>query len=150
MIKIGFTGTRDGMTPAQRVAFLKFLQNLYAADEETVEFHHGDCQGADEDAHALLDYSIRVIGHPPNNPKLRAFCDCDELRVEKGYLARDYDIVDETDLLIAAPKTAEEQVRSGTWLTVRYAREQRRPVWLILPDGKIEKDTVDSTPPEEV
>lgn len=129
-MKVGFTGTRNGMTTFQRASFLQVTYPL-----DPLEFHHGDCVGADEEAHSMLCYAVKVVGHPPLDSRLRAWCDCDELRTPKDYIARDHDIVDETDLLIAAPKTAGEVRRSGTWATVRYARSQAKPVTVVNPDG---------------
>lgn len=39
--------------------------------------------------------------------------------------------------MIATPSSKEEELRSGTWSTVRYARKLRRPVTLIYPDGSV-------------
>jgi hypothetical protein len=45
------------------------------------------------------------------------------------------DIVVESELLIATPKEVKEQLRSGTWATVRRARKVGIPIILITPDG---------------
>ena len=55
----------------------------------------------------------------------------------KPYLDRNKDIVLETQTLVATPAETTEQLRSGTWSTVRYARKLKRPAVLILPDGTI-------------
>jgi hypothetical protein len=59
------------------------------------------------------------------------------MRPERTYLERNKDIVRESASLIAAPLQAEEQQRSGTWSTVRFARKIGKPVFLILPDGTV-------------
>ena len=46
-----------------------------------------------------------------------------------------YEIVDESDTIIAFPASAEEVIRSGTWATIRYARKTKTPLHIILPDG---------------
>lgn len=87
--------------------------------------HHGDCIVGDWLAHRIgRELGLRMIGHPPDNPKKRAFCDFDEIRPEKPYLERNRDIVDETDVLIGMPD-GPERLRSGTWSTIRYGRKTR-------------------------
>jgi hypothetical protein len=44
-----------------------------------------------------------------------------------------------TASLIAAPAEPEEQLLSGTWSTVRFARKLGKPVFLILPDGTVNR-----------
>jgi len=53
-------------------------------------------------------------------------------------LERNRAIVDETDILLAAPLESEEQLRSGTWATVRYARKQHKTVLVIFPNGIVQ------------
>jgi len=48
-MKIGFTGTRDGMTQHQKEQFVLAMQDLSPS-----EFHHGDCKGADAEAHDIV------------------------------------------------------------------------------------------------
>lgn len=133
---IGFTGTRRGMSLAQKMS----LESLLAAWPVSVdsEFHHGDCVGADAEAHAIVrKLGGRVIvGHPPVDPAHRAFCECDELRAPLPYLVRDAAIVIACGVLVATPAQASEQRRSGTWTTVRRARGAGRAVVIILPDGE--------------
>jgi cytosine/uracil/thiamine/allantoin permease len=72
----------------------------------------------------------------------RAFCDrrwsaaADFTVLEPGpYLWRNHQIVDATAALLACPFEFEEQLRSGTWATVRYARTLGRPIRFFWPDG---------------
>lgn len=135
-MKIGFTGTQLGMKVMQE----QFVFNAIM-DADPEEFHHGMCIGADEQAHTMTSYlprTTRVIGHPPiNQYKMAADLNCDEVREPKEFLVRNKDIVDETDALIAAPKGPEE-IRSGTWSTIRYARKAGKPVYIVWPDGTTE------------
>jgi predicted Rossmann fold nucleotide-binding protein DprA/Smf involved in DNA uptake len=41
------------------------------------------------------------------------------------------------DGLIACPQTLKEEIRSGTWTTVRIARRLGRVIWLVYPNGAI-------------
>ena len=133
MTKIwGFTGTRHGMTERQKIELAKLLQGAQA-------LHHGDCVGSDQEAHNLAKaLGIWTVGHPPEDSKLRAHCDVDELRDPLPYLERDENIVKETDALIATPHTMQEMIRSGTWTTIRYAIQHDKWATIIYPNGDIE------------
>lgn len=50
-MRIGFTGTREGMAPAQQGAVFAVLTRLRAEGAEWL--HHGDCVGADTEAHRI-------------------------------------------------------------------------------------------------
>lgn len=128
--KIGFTGTQRGMTDSQKQDLTALLTRYRPS-----EFHHGDCIGADAQAHAIaISLGIRVIIHPPRYASKRANCTgAAETRPPDEYLIRNSHIVAETDRLFATPGERAEQLRSGTWATVRCARRTQKPVHLILP-----------------
>lgn len=133
---IGFTGTRHGMTLAQKSAVRAMLNvNL-----EHGEIHHGDCIGADAEANDIAgELRLRRIVHPPVDEKHRAHVIFfEEMREPKEYRARNRDIVDETAKLIAAPYEAEEQPRGGTWGTIRYALKQGKRVAVVYRDGRVQ------------
>lgn len=134
-MEVGFTGTREGMTLAQK----EVVRDLLLIKKAT-RGHHGDCVGADADFHAICrSISIPVRGHPPTKKDYRAFCDFDEVAPEKGYYARNRDIVMETELLIATPKEDREQSKGGTWYTVGYADGMRSsPIIIVWPNGNVE------------
>lgn len=132
---LGMTGTREGMTGAQRRRFAVIL------GEATV-LHHGDCVGADADAHDLARaHGCYIVVHPPADDRLRAYCAGDEVRTAKPYFARNRDIVDECDLLVATPKETKVHQRGGTWYTVGYAMSVGRRHVVIWPDGSITDGT---------
>lgn len=133
-MKLGFTGTQEGATENQILLLIKFF-NYNIVDE----FHHGDCIGADAQAHAIaLQEGCRIVIHPPKNHSKRAWCNrgnisgCTVLP-EEEYLTRNRLIVASTDVLIAMPRTMTEEQRSGTWSTVRYARKMRKTVHILNP-----------------
>lgn len=131
MIKIGFTGTQNGMSHQQLVAFMAIIKRV-----DGFELHHGDCIGADADAARLARYAnYQIIGHPPTNDSKRAFFPSDQECPIRSYLVRNHDIVDQTSVLIAAPQTYTEKQRSGTWATIRYAKKQGKKVIIINPNG---------------
>lgn len=134
----GFTGTQRGMTPQQKGA----VRSLLAACSC---LHHGCCIGADRDAHLIaVEYGIDMVLHPPLDPKKEASLPLGSGAVmiweRKPYLDRNQDIVDETAALIATPKGYEEELRSGTWATIRYAKKRGKPILLILPDGALYRE----------
>jgi hypothetical protein len=123
------------MTAAQERALREIL-----ASHGQVILHHGDCVGADAQAHDIaVELGRAIIIHPPigGARARRAWKAAPDVREAKPYLKRNKDIVRETELLIATPAEASEQQRSGTWSTVRFARTQGREIWLIQPDGVI-------------
>jgi hypothetical protein len=136
--KLGFTGTRAGMT-ARQCQIIRYLLEV----SPPAEVHHGDCIGADAEFHELaLEAGIPVILHPPEDDKLRAFCGLGSHEGAIGtctpapYLKRNQAIVLETDLLLAAPKEQSEPEPArgqGTWSTVRFARRSGRPYTIVKP-----------------
>ena len=124
-MKIGFTGTREGMSQHQKEQFALKIYELNPS-----EFHHGDCIGADADAHDIIRAifpHIKIVIHPPEKNTARAFKTGDEIRLPYGYIVRDRHIVNDTDYLIGSPLTNAEVIRSGTWTTIRHARKTGKP-----------------------
>jgi hypothetical protein len=133
-LRIGFTGTQRGMTEAQRATLTTVLTGRCA----TV-FHHGDCIGADAQAHDVAAaMSCEIVIHPPIVEAKRAWKHGARILRPKSYLSRNKGIVRDTEMLVAAPGEDFEQIRSGTWSTVRFARKLGRPVWVILPNGNVD------------
>lgn len=146
---VGFTGTRDGMTPAQKWALAEWLDA-----HPLHEFHHGACVGADEEAVGLVHnqridcedeafppsrwwrvyaYPASGVGTAVSGPALDL---SDQIHTAKPPLDRNRNIVTAgIDGLLAGPKGGEE-LRSGTWSTVRYARLLGRRIVIFWPDGR--------------
>jgi len=137
-MKLGFTGTQIGMTPWQLVKIAVFL-----AENKITAVHIGDCIGADKEFYELVKLAnknpdfppIKTFGHIPNNDSKRAFKKYDVEFAPKPYLDRNHDIVDASDVMIAAPKENEEQQRSGTWATCRYSLKKKKKTIIFFPDG---------------
>jgi len=134
-MKIGITGTRDGWTAAQEFIFRSLVDGW-----DIEEFHHGDCVGVDEQACAVIEqlYGSPIHTHPPKSSNHRANVG-GRLYAPKEYIERNHNIVDAVDLLVAIPKEANEQRRSGTWATYRYAIKQGKPTILIYPIGTYDR-----------
>jgi len=141
MRKIGFTGTREGMSEKQKEAFKAFISS-----EQFNEFHHGDCVGSDKEAHDIVsEYreesgnNIKIVGHPPKYNKYRAYCKVDLSLSPKDYLTRNHDIVDISDVLVATP-CSKERLHSGTWATIRYARKKDEKIFIFNLSGKLKQE----------
>lgn len=155
-MKLGFTGTQSGMNEFQKKELIKVFDL-----KQPVEFHHGDCIGSDAEAHFMFirwhlnnNHCDRlIIVHPPTNKGKAAFTWYktnwpqalrDELEAAQykvhinvrepfAYLARNQDIVKETEMLVATPKEIEHTLRSGTWTTIRYGWHSKKEVIIIPP-----------------
>jgi len=130
-IKIGFIGNcRYGLDSEQKDKIISIL-DIY----DNIIVSHGDCIGSDTDFHNLcMNYrnehpnkKIRIEIFPLDNPKLRAFNEPDLLREKKqSNLQRNLDIIKNSSILIACPiDKNKEQLRSGTWSTIRKAIKQK-------------------------
>lgn len=134
---IGFTGTRNGLTPPQATALWDWM-----ATYPQGALHHGDCVGADVSAHdAARHFGWWIEVHPGIGPaRLRAFCSgYNALHPAKPNLERNTDIVASAEELVACPEGPETR-RSGTWSTVRKARVKGIPRTIIWPDGSVTND----------
>lgn len=139
-MRLGFTGTQLGMTPAQ---FNRVGREVLILMPE--EANHGMCVGSDTQFHAIVrslfrSEECRLIGHPPINTRNAVMTsDVDELMTPAPYIVRDKVIVARSEHMIATPYCP-EVIRSGTWTTVRHARKLGRPVTIVWPDGSITKE----------
>lgn len=140
-MKVGFTGTQKTLTKAQVESINTLLKTLAPS-----EAHHGDCIGADTIFHSLcINQKIPVIIHPPINKNKRGFNKNATILPEKDYIPRNHDIVNAVDTMIAGPAEEIEQLRSGTWATVRYTRKCNKKMYLVIPNGLIKE--IMSAPP---
>lgn len=119
-MKIGFTGTRKGMVLEQKLALEILLSHFPKGEKEM--FNHGGAEGADTEAEKVaMRNGWRAVEFMPQGRKA------------EDKLERNHQIVDASQLLIAAPSGTDEVLRSGTWATVRYARTEGVPVIFLDP-----------------
>ena len=146
MIDIGFTGTQQDSTHAQSRTTFDWLVYLRKKHKKA-RARHGDCIGAD----ATFYRQVRALGipriiHPCDIDAKRAFVHRSDAdwpgQVAKTIildalppLDRNKNIVDQSGILLAHPKSDREEHRSGTWSTVRYARRIGRHIVIIWPNG---------------
>jgi len=136
---IGFTGTSKGLSLEQEIGLATILVE---ARKDCLWMHNGDCVGADASAGKIWNKLGGFIHlHPPINQTARAFLTHEMSEVKKEYLVRNRDIVATCDFMIATPGEMNEQLRSGTWATVRYARKANKDIIFIFPDGEIKLET---------
>ena len=70
---------------------------------------------------------------------MRAWCESTEVREPLPYMVRNENIVKEAGVLIAAPASDKEVMRSGTWATVRRGRAAKKPVFVMQQNGNVPK-----------
>ncbi len=137
MSKVGFTGTRQGMSNAQFVALGHLIDKL-----KPTEFHHGDCEGADASAATIADHmEPRPVIHcwPPVKPDHRAYTKFNDVtHIEQQHFGRNRSIVAATDILIGVSLLPRRQSSGGTWYTIDHAIKQGKTVYVIWPDGKVQ------------
>lgn len=140
---IGITGSRNGSSARQVGPLLRVLTEFHKFAEGDAVLHHGKCRGIDEEAHIMArELGYLIVQHPPLNRAMESL-DCDVLPGEvvwprRAYLARDEDIVNAVETLVALPPGDEEDnPRSGTWATVRMARHASVPRIVIMPTGQV-------------
>lgn len=140
---VGITASRGGLGAAQVDTLSRLL--LMFRQLGAVEFHHGDCVGGDaRGATIAREFGYRIIGHPPNDDRLRAHFPSDEVRPALYYHDRNRNIVCDTDVMLACPADMDRRT-GGTWWTIRHARkvqsiyalEIQRPLIIITPSGGI-------------
>lgn len=137
---VGFTGTRNGMTPEQKQAVRVLLREFRTAGALDDLAIHGDCIGADAD----FDTRARGIGwdvacRPCTYANMRAYTGAYEIAPPTSPMARNREIAKQCDVLIGCPPNDVELKRgSGTWATIRYGVKYGKPVHVVYPDGRVE------------
>jgi hypothetical protein len=145
---VGFTGARAGMTPAQAHAVDALLGRLADSHPDRALCGlHGDCVGADADFDAICKRrGIAVKIRPASIAGMRAGCDSEAIAEPRPPLVRNREIVADSELLIACPRTREEVLRSGVWATIRAMRRRGGPIYLVAPDGAVAREGAEGAP----
>lgn len=145
LIHVGFTGTRHGMRSVQMSSLMSVVLSHVEHGTSLRYYgsrcvaHAGDCLGADaEFARYARSIAWITVCHPPTDPTHRAFCDYDETREPLTHMRRNREIVREATLMLATPYEMSEQLRGGTWATIRMARKAKKPLIIVYPDGSTE------------
>lgn len=129
-MRIGFTGTSTKTLSAYQ---LSELVSFFARRPKAV-LVHGGCVGADNTADAVAArMGLDRVVYPAKGVAANKRVLFETLRARTGSrvtimapdapLERNKTIVKMSDLLLAMPGSATEVLRSGTWATVRFARQ---------------------------
>lgn len=135
-VHLGFTGSSRGMTAAQKERCSKVVKRLIPT-----RAIHGDCVGADGEFHdmvRLLAPRCWIEIYPSTHTDARANKAGDKIHEPRPPLDRNPLIVAASRVLLATPETAHEIVRSGTWTTIRCARREHLPIYIVTPNGEVE------------
>ncbi len=139
-MKVGFTGTRKGMTREQRDVTVMLANLLYQGSVN--EARHGLCVGADAQFNDIAaKQGFITYGYPASDVKEgnRAYCHVNFTMPSAPALSRNHTIIDESEVMIAIPKGYEEEWRgSGTWAAIRYSAKAHKPTYIVYPNGKVE------------
>lgn len=135
------TATRLGLTADQIITFTDLLFKL-----EPKGFYHGAAIGGDYQLFQMvqilhnshLDCFIRAYPSNIADQRVkRAVEDSDEAHPPNAPLARNRAMVNDGDYLVAFPATPLVEYRGGTWSTIHYAFDRKKPVLIVLPNGEI-------------
>lgn len=135
-IRIGFSGTRDGMTAHQEKELIAWVEENR---DVIIQFTHGCCIGSDEQAHSIVRKichdNVTIVGRPgfATGHPMRSDCRCDTTEHVQAPMDRNRAIVHNSDILIFTPKFPQLK-RSGTWATLKFARDVvKKPVIVLAP-----------------
>lgn len=129
---VGFTGTRNGMTPKQRESVKQLLITLNPKCAV-----HGDCIGADADFDAICEsLGIARSSRPCTLTNMRAHTGAREIAPPKHPMVRNSEIVADSCHMIGCPNGFERIKKgSGTWATIGMAEKAGVPLTIVFPDG---------------
>lgn len=138
---VGFAGTRKGPTPAQHNTMRWFLGGLPIS-----RFVHGGAKGCDTLAHHVVRLArgnIPIEIYPAHHDQGSVLWGdtgpTTSIHGAREPLERNRVIVSRIHGLVAVPATDVEG-DSGTWATIRDARQVGCPVYLVMQNGRIVRD----------
>lgn len=140
MMMVAITGTRQGLSLQQKATL-----ELWLAFHPLNCLCHGAAYGTDEYLAVRANEGTHVIAFPCNlkgQTSEKAIQASDEVFDAEPPLERNRAMVDYAMELIAFPRLMEEEQRSGTWATIRYARRRNVPVTIFWPDGTTTKSNL--------
>lgn len=138
----GFTGTRAGMTFVQK----RVIEYTFRLGAPSV-VRHGGAFGADTEMHMIvkeMDVATFFDVWPARDDRAKYYKDMRRPNVHvqpiMDPLTRNEEIVKRSKILIGTPHTQREEQRSGTWQTIRKARDREMPILIVWPNGILTLD----------
>ncbi len=135
--RVGAAATREGLSDEQKAAVFEHFRQWMIYALSPPELHHGGEAHGDRDIHRayrkVYGTAGRVVIYPASDqpPHLCDWSDADHVCEAAPSLQRNKDIVaaiTEGSVLIACPRLKAQELRSGTWATVRAAERSRKGV----------------------
>lgn len=130
---VGFTGTRNiSKVSKERLSQLEDqVMAIWIGNNFKVVAVHGGAIGADTLFHEICTNNDIPLHCRPAYVETN-LCGCDFEYFPEPPLSRNKKIVDDCDILIALPIDPEvEELRSGTWSTIRLARKVGKQIIII-------------------
>ncbi len=137
----GFTGARVGMTLKQKERVIELVE---LCCKDVLYCLHGDCVGADEDFDNICKIcNVATKCMPCTLDNFRAHTDCEEISKPEAPMKRNRKIVEGSDFIISCPPNYKKiKSGSGTWATIGYARRAKKPLYIIYPDGTLDRENI--------
>jgi predicted Rossmann fold nucleotide-binding protein DprA/Smf involved in DNA uptake len=133
MTRYSVTGVSRALTPAE----IEIMRSVVRGLTDVTEFTTGCATGVDTAAHMIAIIELPNIYHrlcvpaAPHNQSIvhdernaRVIVEYVPAGMSRGesYMLRNDRLVAHADILLAFPETRVEELRSGTWATIRRAR----------------------------
>ena len=148
---VGLVGVRRGLTHAQFQTLSRMIVNQKGrgalAGIEVAHRSNDGWSGADfSRITRWMSSAPRIVVHESDRPteeppplSTESMASWAEFSLDTATVPPwNREIVDESELILACPPVAEEEFRSRTWGTIRYARNQSKAVVVIYPNGTVD------------
>ena len=135
-MKLSITGTRRGLSDFQ----FNFINDFIFNNKEVNTVVHGAAHGVDSELHRIaymggVGIEIYPANDVPSNLPNLEYAEDIVIHPYGTALERNKLIVCRGDMLIGFPKQDYEELRSGTWAAIRYARKIDKPRLIVYPHG---------------
>lgn len=139
---IGFTGSRNGMTDEQKEQVSNTIDMLLKQTLKGSSAIDGRCVGSDADFNDIATekglYTIGIGGYSAKNPDDLSYRNdnvYNVYRTSMTHFARNREIVNASDVMIATPLSFNFDINGGTNYTIKFAQQVKKPIYVISPEG---------------